>query len=133
MQQLVYLYLFFYSFFSPISWYPIGSYIRCHSRTDSGEAKVESRASSETQPSQATLLLDTCPLNPEARHTNVSDETLYTWRPCKRALHPANHRSCWSTMGQKHPCQPNSPLTRMMLGQLCTAPQVTAGCDRAWT
>ena len=34
---------------------------RCNSRTDSGEAKVESRASSETQPNQASLLLDTMP------------------------------------------------------------------------
>ena len=34
---------------------------RCNSRTDSGEAKVESHASSETQPNQAALLLDTMP------------------------------------------------------------------------
>ena len=34
---------------------------RCSSRTDSGEAKVESRASSETEPSQVTLLLNTMP------------------------------------------------------------------------
>ena len=37
---------------------------RCNSlqpRTDSGEAKVESRASSETRPNQVTLLLDTTP------------------------------------------------------------------------
>ena len=34
---------------------------RCNSHMDSGEAKVESRASSETQPNQAALLLDTMP------------------------------------------------------------------------
>ena len=34
---------------------------RCNSRTDSGEAKVVSRASPETQPNQAALLLDTMP------------------------------------------------------------------------
>ena len=33
----------------------------CNSCTDSGEAKVESRASSETQPNQAGQLLDTMP------------------------------------------------------------------------
>ena len=33
----------------------------CNSRTDSREGKVESRESSETQPNQATLLLDTMP------------------------------------------------------------------------
>ena len=33
----------------------------CNSRLDSEEAKVESRASSETRPNQAALLLDTMP------------------------------------------------------------------------
>jgi hypothetical protein len=32
---------------------------RCNSHTDSGEAKIESHASSKTQPNQAALLLDT--------------------------------------------------------------------------
>jgi hypothetical protein len=26
------------------------------------------------------------PLNAEASRTNVSEETMYTWRPCQRAL-----------------------------------------------
>ena len=47
--------------------------------TDSGEVKVETHASSETQPYQAALLL------PEASRTNVSEETLYNWQPCQRA------------------------------------------------
>jgi hypothetical protein len=34
---------------------------RCNSHTNSGEAKVESHASSETQPNKAALLLDTMP------------------------------------------------------------------------
>ncbi|XP_071192474.1 voltage-dependent calcium channel subunit alpha-2/delta-3-like isoform X2 [Salvelinus alpinus] len=29
--------------------------------------------------------LTQCPLNPEASHTIVSEETSYTWRPCQRA------------------------------------------------
>jgi hypothetical protein len=39
---------------------------RCNSSTDLGKAKVESHASSETQPCQATLLLHT-----EASRTNA--------------------------------------------------------------
>jgi hypothetical protein len=48
---------------------------------DMGEAKVESRASSETQPNQAALIFfDTqCPFNPEVSSTNVSEATPYTW------------------------------------------------------
>jgi hypothetical protein len=30
--------------------------------------------------------LTQCPLNPEASHTNVSEETPYSWQPCQRAL-----------------------------------------------
>ncbi|KAM9395640.1 secreted frizzled-related protein 5-like isoform 2-T2 [Salvelinus alpinus] len=62
---------------------------RCNSCTDSGEAKVESQASSKTQPNQAAPLLDTM----EASRTIVSEETPYTWRPCQRALRPAHYRS----------------------------------------
>ena len=52
-------------FFHPqFSWYPIGSYSLVSSLQlpyRLREAKVESRASSETQPNQAALLLDTMP------------------------------------------------------------------------
>jgi hypothetical protein len=37
---------------------------RCNSSMDSGETRVESHESSETQPNQATLLLDTMPIQP---------------------------------------------------------------------
>ena len=52
----------FYPFFSPISWYPIVVvatilFHRYNSRTGSGETKVESHASSDTQHNQAALLL----------------------------------------------------------------------------
>ncbi|KAM9568857.1 BBSome complex member BBS4-like isoform 4-T4 [Salvelinus alpinus] len=69
------------------------SAVDCKSRTDSGEAKVKSPTSSETNPAKPL-----CPLNPEASRTNVSEEAPYTWQPCQRALHPARHRSCRCTM-----------------------------------
>ena len=65
-----FLYFFeFYSFFSPILWYPIVvvATILSHcynSRTGSGETKVESHASSDTQPNQAALLLNTASIQP---------------------------------------------------------------------
>ena len=40
------------------------------------KTKVESHASSDTQPNQAALLLNTVPSNPEASGTNVWEETL---------------------------------------------------------
>ena len=50
----------------------------CNSRTDSGEAKVKSHASSETQPNQAALLLDTMPLQPRSQpHQCVRGNTVY--------------------------------------------------------
>ena len=51
---------------------------RYNSPTDSGEVKVERHASSETRPNQAThCFLTQFPLNLEASHTNVSEETLH--------------------------------------------------------
>ena len=47
----------------------------------SGETKVESHASSDTQPNQAALLLNTEPTNPEGNRTNVLEETPCTWQP----------------------------------------------------
>ena len=54
----------FYPFFAPISWYPIVVVAtilshRYNSHTGSGETKVECHASSDTQPNQAALLLNT--------------------------------------------------------------------------
>ncbi|XP_070289981.1 uncharacterized protein [Salvelinus sp. IW2-2015] len=57
---------------------------RCNSRT---EAKVETLASSETQPTKPHCLLDT------PSHSNVSEETLYTWRLCQRALRRPTKKS----------------------------------------
>jgi hypothetical protein len=47
---------------------------RYNSRMGSGETKVESHASSDTQPNQAALLLNTAPSNSEANRTNVSEK-----------------------------------------------------------
>ena len=93
---------------------------RCNSRTDSGEAKVESHASSETQPSQAA---PTCQavLNPEASRTNVSEETLSSWRPESACRDLAQHKGALERDGTRKslPAKPSpNPGT---LGQLCTA------------
>jgi hypothetical protein len=76
-------------------------------------------------PTKLHCVLTQCPPNPEASCTNVSEEILYTWRPCQSALRPARHRSCWCPMGQGHPCLPNPPLTQITLGQLCATPCVS--------
>ena len=76
-------------------------------------------------PTKPLCFLTQYPFYPEARRTNVSEETPYTWRPCQRALRPACHRSCYCVMGQGHPCRPNPPLTRTMLEQLCATPWVS--------
>ena len=63
--------------------------------------------------------LTQCPLNPEASHTNVLEETVSECMP------PACHRSRQSVMGQGHPGRPNPPLTRTTLSQLCAASWVS--------
>nr|XP_046210222.1 F-box only protein 9-like isoform X1 [Oncorhynchus gorbuscha] len=88
---------------------------RCNSHMDSGEAKVENQ------------------LNQEATHTNVLQETPYTWQPCQHVLCPACHRSrngtrtsLWATPSSN----PDNagPIVHHFMGL-----PVTAGCDRAWT
>ena len=51
---------------------------RYNSRTGSGETKVESHASSETQPNQAALLLNTVPIQPGSQpHQCVGGNTVH--------------------------------------------------------
>ena len=51
---------------------------RYNSRTDSGEAKVESHASSETQPNQAALHLNTVSIQPGSQpHQCVGGNTVH--------------------------------------------------------
>ena len=60
-QDLLIFFFEFYPFFSPTSWYPMFSSYhldtilshRYNSRTGSGATKVESHASSDTQPNQS--------------------------------------------------------------------------------
>jgi hypothetical protein len=44
-------------------------------------------------PSKPHCFLTQCQLNPETSHTNVSEETPYTWLLCQRVLCPARHKS----------------------------------------
>ena len=98
---------------------------RYNSRTGSGETKVESHASSDTQPNQAALLLITVPSNPEASRTNVSEETPCTWQPwiVRTAAAPPQEVLVHDETRISLPANPS--LTT--LGQLCVA----AGYDRA--
>jgi hypothetical protein len=93
-------------------------YHHCICPMDSVEAKVEWRASSETQPH---CFLTQCTLNLGASPTNVSEETPYTWQPCQLAC----ARACATGVGQGYPGRPNPPLTRTMLGQLFVASWVS--------
>ena len=104
--------------------------LRCNSRKDLGEVKVESHASSETQPNLAALLLDTTHLQPGSQpHQCVGGNT----------VHLASVSACTSP-GPPHDLLEregtgNPPLTRTTLGQLCAAAWVSpfaAGCDTAW-
>ena len=126
-QDKIYIYIYIYIyifFFSPISWYPIGS---SYSLVSSLQLPYRLRRGTrhpKHNPTKPHCFLTQRTSNPEARHTNVSEETQYTWRPGQRALRPA--RQC--TKRQGYPCRPNPPLTRTMLGQLRAAPWVS----RSW-
>ena len=72
--RLYYIYIFFKTLF--LSNFVVSNCLvatilshRYNSRTGSGETKVESHASSDTQPNQAALLLNTAPSNPETSRT----------------------------------------------------------------
>jgi hypothetical protein len=108
----------FYSLFSPQLVVTVLSH-HCNSRTDSGEVKVKSRASSKTQPRQARLTQK--PAAPMCRRKHCTPGN----RVSLHAPGPAHHRSLQSAIGQGHPGRPNPPLTRMTLGQLCVASWVS--------
>ena len=85
---------------------------RYNSRTGSGETMVESHASSETQPNQAALLLDTMPIQPGSQlHQCVGGNTV--------------HLATWSACTAPGPPQESLERdeTRISLGQLCVAPR----------
>ena len=95
---------------------------RYTSLTDSGETKVESHASSETQPNQAALLLNTACIKPGSQpHQCVAGNTVHlaTWLACIAPGPP--HESLVRDETRKSlPAKPS--LTRTTLGQLCVAP-----------
>jgi hypothetical protein len=69
-------------------------------------------------PAKPHCFLTHCSLNPEAKPTNVSEETLSSLQLKSACRHPAHHKSA---MGQVYPGRPNPLLTRTTLRQLCTA------------
>ena len=95
---------------------------RYNSRTDFGEAKVESHASSETQPNQAALLLNTLRIQPGSQpHQCVGGNTVHlaTWSLCT-ARGPLQKSLVRDEIRISLPAKPS--LTRTTLGQLCAAP-----------
>ena len=92
-----------------------------NSRTGSGETKVESHASSDTQPNQAGLLLNTARIQPGSQpHQCVGGNTVHL------ATLVSVHRAWPATgvAGETRISLPAKPsLTRTTLGQLCVAPR----------
>ena len=92
---------------------------RFNSCTGSGETKVESHASSNTQPNLAALLLNTALIQP--RSTNVSEETPCTWQPWLARTVPSPPQESL-VCNETRTSLPTKPyLTWMTLGQLCVA------------
>ena len=89
---------------------------RYNSRTGSGETKVESHASSETQPNQAALLLNTARIQPGSQlHQCVGRNTVHlaTWLACT-APGPPQESLVHNETRISLPAKP--PLTRMTKG-----------------
>ena len=117
-------------FFSPISWYPIVVVAtilshRYNSRTGSGETKVESHASSDTQPNQPYCFLTQHASNREASRNNVSEETPCVWQAwlARTAPGPPQESLVRDETRISLPAKPS--LTRTTLGQLCVAPRTS--------
>ena len=103
---------------------------RYNSRMGSGETKVESHASSDTQPNQAAIecyfpqcFLTQHASNPEASRTNVSEETLCTWQPwlARTVPGPPQESLVHNETRISLPAKPS--LTT--LGQLCITPRTS--------
>ena len=131
--SFLFFYLSLYQFFSPqfrgiqLVVVTVLSH-RCNSRTDSGEAKVESHASSETQPDLAALLLDTTHIQPGSQpHQCVGGNTVHlaTWSACTAPSPPQELLVCDET---RISLLAKPSLTRTTLGQLCVAPRTS----RSW-
>ena len=95
---------------------------RYNSRKGSGETKAESHASSETQPNQAALLLNTARLQPGSQpHQCVGGYTVHlaTWL-ARIAPGPPQESLVRDETRTSLPTKPS--LTRTTLGKLCVAP-----------
>ena len=95
---------------------------RYNSRTGSGETKVESHESSDTQPNQAALLLNTARIQPRSQsHQCVGGNTVHlaTWLACTAPGPPQESLVRDET---RISLQTKPYLTRATLGQLCVAP-----------
>ena len=93
------------------------------SRTGSRETTAESHASSDTQPNQAALLLNTARIQPRSQpHQCVRGNTVHlaTWLACTAPVPPQESLVCDETRISL-PVTPS--LTRATLGQLCVAPR----------
>ena len=129
--------LFHFTFFVPnfvvSNWQQLVFSHRCNSRADSGEAKVESHASSETQPNLAALLFDTMHIQPGSQpHQCVGGNTVHlaTWAECTASSPTQESLVCDETRISL-PARPS--LTRTALGQLCAAPWASRARPAAWT
>ena len=104
-----------------------------NSLTDSGEAKVKSHVSSETQPNQATLLLNTVHIQPRSHpHQCVRGNTIHlaTWSVCTVPGPPQEllvHDETRISLPAKPSLTRTTPIVRRPMGL-----QVAAGFDRAW-
>jgi hypothetical protein len=108
---------------------------RYNSRTGSGETKVESHASSDTQPNQAVLLLNTARIQPGSqphqyvRGNTVHLATLVSVHCTRPATGVAGAR--WDKNIPTGQALPNPDDARPIVRRPTDLP-VTAGCDRAW-
>jgi hypothetical protein len=116
-------------FFSPISWYPIGSYSlvpfpQLRYRLGGGEGREPYVLRNTTQPSRTTSW--------HTARLNRKPAAPMCWRK-HRTTGDQSQRACaWPTTGvatvrwdKDIPVIPNSPLTRTTLGQLCAASLVS--------
>jgi hypothetical protein len=138
----IFMYMFFFCcwIFTPFSWCPIVVVAtilshRYNSHTGSGETKVESHASSDTQPNLAALLLNTVRIQPGSQpHQCVGGNTVHlatlASAHCPRpATGVADVR--WDKDIPTNQALPNPDDTSPIVRRPTDLP-VAAGYNRAW-
>ena len=105
---------------------------RCNSPTGSGEVKVESCVLQNM--TRQPALLNARSLNPKACRTNVSEETLFNWRPKSACRRPAHHKESLER-DEPNKALPAKPSPNPdVAGRIVRRPMglpVTAGYDTA--